>query len=158
MALDPGTTIGPYEVEAPLGAGGMGEVYRARDPRLRRSVALKILPAGAAGDPDRRRRFEAEARAASALDHPAIVGLFDVGFHEDRPYLVAELLEGATLRARLGEGPLPVRKALDYARQIAEGLAAAHERGIVHRDLKPENLFVTRDGRLKILDFGLARR
>ncbi|MBI5481934.1 MAG: serine/threonine protein kinase, partial [Deltaproteobacteria bacterium] len=157
MTLDPGTKVGPYEVEGPLGAGGMGEVYRARDPRLGRSVALKILPPGAASDPDRRRRFEVEARAASALNHPAIVALFDVGFHDDRPYLVAELLEGATLRARLGDGPLAVRKALDYARQIAEGLAAAHEHGIIHRDLKPENLFVTRDGRLKILDFGLAK-
>ena len=134
----------------------MGEVYRARDTRLGRSVALKVLPAFAASSPDRLRRFEHEARAASALNHPGILSVFDVGSEQGTPYLVSELLEGSTLREKLGTG-LPARKALDYAIQAAHGLAAAHEKGIVHRDLKPENLFVTRDGRVKILDFGLAK-
>jgi len=134
----------------------MGEVYRARDTRLGRSVALKVLPAFAASSPERLRRFEHEARAASALNHPGILSVFDVGSEQGTPYLVSELLEGSTLREKLGSG-LPVRKALDYAIQAAHGLAAAHEKGIVHRDLKPENLFVTRDGRVKILDFGLAK-
>jgi Tol biopolymer transport system component len=157
MSLVPGTQLGPYEIEAQVGAGGMGEVYRARDPRLGRAVAVKILPVAVAGDPERRQRFESEARAASALNHPGIVSVFDVGFHDERPYLVTELLEGTTLRERLAAGPLATRKALDLARQLADALAAAHDRGIVHRDLKPENLFVLRDGRLKILDFGLAK-
>lgn len=134
----------------------MGEVYRARDSRLGRDVAIKVLPAGLASDPERLQRFEQEARAAAALNHPNILALFDIGTHADAPYLVTELLEGGTLRDQL-TGPLPVRKALDYAVQIAHGLAAAHEKGIVHRDLKPENLFVTEDGRVKILDFGLAK-
>ncbi len=156
-ALRPGTRLGPYEVQAPLGAGGMGEVYRARDERLGREVAVKVLPAEALADPDRLRRFEQEARAAGALNHPNLLTVFDTGQHEGNPYVVFELLEGATLRQVVGRAALPARKAVDYAVQIAQGLAAAHEKGIVHRDLKPENLFVTRDGRVKILDFGLAK-
>jgi Tol biopolymer transport system component len=152
-----GSRFGPYEITASLGAGGMGEVYRARDTRLGRDVAIKVLPAALAADPARLRRFEQEARAASALNHPNILVVYDVGTHERRPYLVEELLEGRTLRERLGEGALPVRKAVEIAAQVAQGLAAAHGRGIVHRDLKPENLFVTRDGVVKILDFGLAK-
>ena len=135
----------------------MGEVYRARDTRLARDVALKILPASVSDDPDRLRRFEQEARAAGSLNHPNILVVHDVGDHERAPYLVCELLEGATLREQLSATPLPPRRALDYAAQIANGLAAAHARGIVHRDLKPENLFITRDGRVKILDFGIAK-
>jgi len=157
MSLPAGARLGPYEILAPLGAGGMGEVYRARDGRLGRDVALKILPAGARHDSERLARFEAEARATSALSHPNILTLFDVGQHEGAPYVVFELLEGQTLAERLVSGPLPARKALDLARQVAEGLAAAHERGIVHRDLKPGNVFLTRDGRAKLLDFGLAQ-
>ena len=158
MSLAPGTRLGPYEVTAPLGSGGMGEVYRARDTRLGRDVAIKVLPAEYAADADRLRRFEQEARAASALNHPNILVVHDVGTHEDAPYLVTELLEGATLRDRLAGGALPPGKAIELAVQIASGLAAAHEKGIVHRDLKPENLFVTRDGHVKILDFGLAKQ
>ena len=136
----------------------MGEVYRARDPRLGREVAIKVLPADSSADPDRLRRFEQEAKAAGALNHPNLLAVFDTGQHEGSPYVVFELLEGETLRAAPGgHGALPPRKAVDYAIQIAHGLAAAHEKGIVHRDLKPENLFVTRDGRVKILDFGLAK-
>jgi WD40 repeat protein len=157
MTLQPGTRLGPYEILAPLGAGGMGEVYRARDERLRRDVAVKVLPASYSADPDRLRRFEQEAQAAGALNHPNITAVHDLGSHDGSPYIVTELLEGETLRARLAGGALPVRKALDYARQAAAGLAAAHDKGIVHRDLKPENLFVTNDGRVKILDFGLAK-
>ncbi len=140
-----------------LGAGGMGEVYRARDPRLNRDVALKVLPPEVANDPDRLRRFEQEARAAGALNHPNVLAVYDIGSQEGVSYIVSELLEGETLRGRLEEGALPLRKAVDYAVQISHGLAAAHEKGIVHRDLKPENLFVTKDGRVKILDFGLAK-
>lgn len=157
MSLARGTFLGAYEVVALLGTGGMGEVYRARDPRLGREVAIKVLPAGVADDPDRLQRFEQEARAAAALNHPNILAVHDVGRHKGAPYIVSELLDGETLRARLQGGPLPVRKAAEYAVQIAHGLAAAHEKGIVHRDLKPENLFVTGDGRIKILDFGLAK-
>jgi serine/threonine protein kinase len=135
----------------------MGEVYRARDTRLGRDVAVKILPASLSADAERLRRFEQEARAAGVLNHPGITAVFDVGTHGDAPFLVQELLEGETLRAALSGGRLPVRKAVDYATQIAKGLAAAHKKGIVHRDLKPENLFLTRDGRVKILDFGLAK-
>jgi Tol biopolymer transport system component len=149
--------LGPYEVLSPLGAGGMGEVHRARDERLGREVAIKVLPAHSSSDPDRLRRFEQEARAAGALNHPNLTVVFDTGRHDGNPYVVFELLDGVTLRQRLGGGALPVRKAVDYAGQIAQGLAAAHEKGIVHRDIKPENLFVTRDGRVKILDFGLAK-
>jgi len=157
MTIAGGSRLGPYEILAPLGAGGMGEVYRARDPRLGREVAVKVLPQDLATDPDRLRRFETEAKAAGALNHPNLLAVFDTGRDGDTPYVVFELLEGETLRPRLERGALPTRKALDYAIQIARGLAAAHDRGIVHRDLKPENLFLTRDGRVKILDFGLAK-
>jgi Tol biopolymer transport system component len=181
MALASGSQLGPYEILAPLGAGGMGEVYRARDPRLGREVAIKVLPAAASADPERLRRFEQEARAAGALNHPNILVIYDIGRHEGAPYIVSELLEGETLRERLRSGAKPIssapraagetselktvpaetalsqRKAIHYATQIAQGLAAAHEKGIVHRDLKPENLFITRDGHVKILDFGLAK-
>src|SRR5438067_11197168 len=135
----------------------MGEVYRARDNRLQRDVAIKLLPAGFASEPDRLRRFEQEARASAALNHPNILAVYDVGTLEGVPYVVSELLEGETLRERLRSGPLPARKAIEMAVQIANGLAAAHERGVIHRDLKPENLFILRDGRAKILDFGLAK-
>ncbi len=157
MSLPPGTSLGPYRVLAPLGAGGMGEVCRARDDRLGRDVAIKVLTAEFAADSDRLRRFEQEARAASALNHPNVLTVFDVGTHEGVPYIVTELLEGETLRERLCRERLPWRKAVEIAAAIADGLAAAHDKGIVHRDLKPENIFLTRDGRVKILDFGLAR-
>src|SRR6202142_718568 len=157
MALVPGSKLGPYEIQSPLGAGGMGEVYRARDTRLEREVALKILLELFALEPDRLRRFEQEARAVAALNHPNILAVFDIGQHNGSPFLVSELLEGETLRVLLDQGALPPRKAIAYGVQIAQGLAAAHEKGIVHRDLKPENVFVTRDGRIKILDFGLAK-
>jgi len=157
MTLTSGTKLGPYEVVAPAGAGGMGEVYRARDTRLNRDVAVKILPAAFSRDPERMRRFQQEAQAVAALNHPSILAIHDFGEHDGSPYIVVEFLEGETLRQRLGAGALPVRKASEYAEQIARGIAAAHEKGIVHRDLKPENIFVTRDGRVKILDFGLAK-
>jgi len=157
MPIGPGIRLGPYEITAPIGAGGMGEVYRARDPRLGRDVAIKILPTDLSADADRLRRFEQEARAAAALSHPNILAVYDIGQHDSAPYIVSELLAGETLRERLNGGALPVRKAVDYAVQIAHGLVAAHEKGIVHRDLKPENIFVTADGRVKILDFGLAK-
>ncbi len=157
MAFSPGTRLGPYEILSPLGAGGMGEVYRARDPRLGRSVAIKVLPVSFSRDPDRLKRFEQEARAAGVLNHPNVTIVYDIGQHDGAPYVVQELLEGETLRAELAGGRFSPRKAIDYAIQIAQGLAAAHEKGIVHRDLKPENLFVTREGRVKILDFGLAK-
>jgi len=157
MTLVAGTKLGPYEILAELGAGGMGEVYRARDPRLGREVAIKVLPASYSKDPDRLRRFEQEARAAGQLNHPNILTVYEFGVHEGAPFIVAELLEGATLRGRLSGGPIPSRKAVEYGVQIGQGLAAAHEKGIYHRDLKPENLFITRDERVKILDFGLAK-
>lgn len=157
MSLPPGTRLGPYEIVAPIGAGGMGEVYRARDPRLGRDVAVKVLPASFSSDPERMRRFEQEARAAGLLNHPNVTAVYDIGTVDGSPYVVSELLEGETLRARLAGGPLAPRRAVDYAIQTAHGLAAAHEKGIIHRDLKPENLFVTKDGRVKILDFGLAK-
>jgi Tol biopolymer transport system component len=157
MSLSTGTKLGPYEILAPIGAGGMGEVYRAKDPRLGREVAIKVLPTTFSQDADRLHRFEQEARAAGILNHPNITAVHDIGSANGSPYIVTELLEGETLRARLLAGSIPVRKATDWAIQIAKGLAAAHEKGIVHRDLKPENLFVTRDGRVKILDFGLAK-
>ena len=155
--LDAGTTLGPYRILAPLGAGGMGEVYRAHDTRLGRDVAIKVILAEWARDPERIRRFEQEARAAGALSHPNVCDIHDIGTHDGAPFVVMELLEGENLRARLDAGPIPARKAIDYAAQAAHGLAAAHEKGIVHRDLKPENLFLTKDGRVKVLDFGLAK-
>lgn len=157
MAITKETRIGPYEVVSPLGAGGMGEVYRVRDPRLAREVAIKVLPASYSGDRDRLRRFEQEARAAAALNHPNILAIHDIGTWEHSPYIVSELLEGQTLRNRLHTGALSQHKAVDYALQICRGLAAAHDKGIVHRDLKPENIFLMEDGRVKILDFGLAK-
>ena len=158
MSLSRGSRLGPYVVLAPLGAGGMGEVWRARDGRLGREVAIKTLPEALAGDPDARARFSREARAIAALSHPNVLAIFDVGEEAGVAYAVTELLEGANLRTHLGDGPLPPRRAAEWALQIAEGLAAAHEKGIIHRDLKPENVFVTRDERVKLLDFGLARR
>jgi len=157
VALASGTKLGDYQVKSLLGSGGMGEVYRARDARLGRDVAIKVLPALLSADSERLRRFEHEARAAAALNHPNILAVFQMGTYEGAPYLVSELLEGETLREQLNRGRLSVRKAIDYGVQIARGLGAAHEKGIVHRDLKPENLFVTKDGRVKILDFGLAK-
>jgi hypothetical protein len=156
-ALEPGTRLGPYEIGGMIGAGGMGQVYRARDPRLDRHVAIKTLSGTAAADPERVRRFETEARAAGTLDHPNLLVVYDVGREGAVSYIVSELLEGETLRDRLRNGAVPERQAIDYAVQIARGLSAAHERGIVHRDLKPANLFLTRDRRLKILDFGVAK-
>ncbi len=152
-----GRVLGPYQIVSFLGAGGMGEVYRARDSRIGRDVAIKVLPPGIAADPARLQRFEQEARATGALNHPNILAIHDIGFEDGAPYVVYELLDGETLRQRLRHGSLSRRKALDHARQIALGLAAAHEKSITHRDLKPENLFLTRDGRVKILDFGLAK-
>jgi eukaryotic-like serine/threonine-protein kinase len=157
MNVPAGTRFGPYEIVSPLGAGGMGEVYRARDTRLGRDVALKVLPASFADDKNRLSRFRQEACAAGALNHPNILVIYDVGSDDSSPYVVSELLEGETLRQRMGDVALSQRKAVDYSQQIAHGLAAAHDKGIVHRDLKPENLFVTKDGRVKILDFGLAK-
>jgi eukaryotic-like serine/threonine-protein kinase len=155
--LSVGMKLGPYEVVRPLGAGGMGEVYRATDTRLGRDVAIKVLPVSMAKDGDRLRRFEQEAKTVATLNHPNILGLHDIGTYEGAPFLVSELLEGETLRQRIEEGPIPTRKTVEIALGIARGLAAAHDKGIVHRDLKPENVFLTRDGRVKILDFGLAK-
>jgi eukaryotic-like serine/threonine-protein kinase len=155
--LSPGMRLGRYEVKAMLGAGGMGEVYRAGDERLGRDVAVKVLPADFLSNPDRLQRFEQEARAASALNHPQILAVYDVGRHAGVPYMVTELLEGVSLADRIRQGPVPLRRALEWAAQAARGLGAAHDRGIVHRDVKPGNLFVTGDGQLKILDFGLAK-
>jgi eukaryotic-like serine/threonine-protein kinase len=157
MALTSGTKLGPYEIQSPLGAGGMGEVYRARDTRLDRTVAIKIMPANFSADAERLHRFEQEARAAAALNHPNILAIFDIGTANGSPYIVSELLEGETLREAMRDKILPLRKAIDYGCQIARGLAAAHEKGIIHRDLKPENVFVSKDGHVKILDFGLAK-
>ena len=148
--------LGPYEVTGWLGAGGMGEVYRARNTRLGRDVAIKLIAERLAHDPARIERFEIEARAAGQLSHPNVLVVYDVGVYAGRPYIVSELLDGEPLRARLNSGALTPRKAIDYGRQIAEGLAAAHDKHILHRDLKPDNLFVTGEGRMKILDFGLA--
>ncbi len=158
MTLSAGTRLGPYEILSPLGAGGMGEVYRARDSKLKRDVAVKVLPPSLAADGDALARFEREALAVAALSHPNILAIHDFGTHEGTTYAVMELLEGETLRGRLDAGPIPQKQAVDYALQTVKGLSAAHEKGIVHRDLKPENLFLTRDGHVKILDFGLAKR
>jgi Tol biopolymer transport system component len=157
MPLEPASRLGPYEILGLLGQGGMGEVYRARDPKLHREVAIKILPAGVSNDPDRRARFESEARAIAALSHANVLAVHEFGAHEGHLFVVMELLEGRTLRELLTAGPLPVRKAIDIATQIARGLAAAHQKNLIHRDLKPENVFVLPDGQAKILDFGLAR-
>ena len=157
MAIAPGTRLGSYEIIALIGAGGMGEVYRASDARLQREVAIKVLPSGAADSADRLQRFGQEARATAALNHPHIVAVHDIGSENGIHYVVSELLEGETLRSVLHRGPLSPRKAVEYAAQVARGLSAAHQRHIVHRDLKPDNIFITRDGRAKILDFGLAR-
>jgi serine/threonine protein kinase len=157
MALAPGTRLGPYEIVEPLGSGGMSAVYRAKDPRLGREVAVKLVSTDGPPSPDRLHRFETEARAAAQLSHPNIVTVFDVGTHEGHPYLVLELLEGATLREVLRSGtPIP-GQAVSWALDAARGLGAAHAQGIVHRDFKPENVFLTRDGRVKVLDFGLAK-
>jgi eukaryotic-like serine/threonine-protein kinase len=157
MAVAPGQKIGPYQILGQIGAGGMGEVYRAHDARLGRDVAIKVLPASFSSDPDRLSRFAQEARAAAALNHPNILAIHDIGDWQGAPYIVSELLVGETLRERLKSGALPARKAIDYALQVTRGLAAAHDKGIVHRDLKPENIFLTEDGHAKILDFGLAK-
>jgi serine/threonine protein kinase/Tol biopolymer transport system component len=157
MPLTSGTRLSQYEILSPLGAGSMGEVYRARDTRLEREVAIKVLPELVSADPERLQRFEVEAKAAAALNHPNILAVYQMGTYAGVPYLVSELLEGKTLAESVRRGPLPLRKAIDYGVQIAHGLAAAHEKGIVHRDLKPDNLFVTKEGRVKILDFGLAK-
>ncbi|HQX82012.1 MAG TPA: serine/threonine-protein kinase, partial [Vicinamibacterales bacterium] len=163
MPLDTGRRLGPYEILAAIGAGGMGEVYRARDTRLGRDVAIKVLPPAFVMDADRRARFDREAQTVAALSHPHIVAVFDTGVDvssgggQDQLYVVMELLEGETLRERLENGALPLRKAIEYGVQVARGLAAAHDKGLVHRDLKPENIFILADGHVKILDFGLAR-
>jgi Tol biopolymer transport system component len=157
MTLQAGTKLGPYEIQSVAGLGGMGEVYRARDTRLERTVAIKVLPESFASDPDRLRRFEQEARTVAALNHPNIMAVYDMGERQGSPYMVSELLDGETLREKMKEGALGQRRAVEYASQIAEGLAAAHDKGVVHRDLKPENVFVTNDGRVKVLDFGLAK-
>jgi len=152
-----GQRLGSYELIEWIGAGGMGEVWRALDPRLRRHVAIKILPPQYSRDPDRLRRFEQEAQAAGMLNHPNVLAIYSVGEQEQAPYLVTELLEGGTLRSRLAGGRLSEARALEYGDQVVQGLAAAHAKGIVHRDLKPENIFITTEGRVKILDFGLAK-
>ncbi len=157
MALAAGEQLGPYEILAPLGKGGMGEVYRARDTRLRREVALKLLPDAAAHDADSLHRFDRETRAVAALSHPNILAIHDTGSHRNVPYAVTELLEGETLAERLRSGPLNAQKAVEVASQVADGLSAAHARGIIHRDIKPDNIFLTNEGRAKILDFGIAR-
>ncbi len=152
-----GASLSQYRITASIGAGGMGEVFRARDTRLNRDVAVKVLPRDFASDANLMRRFEQEAKTLAALNHPNILTIHDAGIHEGSPYLVSELLEGKTLREEMNGGALPIRKTREYALQIAHGLAAAHGKGVVHRDLKPENIFVTKDGRVKILDFGLAK-
>jgi len=157
MTLPAGARLGPYEVIAPLGAGGMGEVYRARDTRLSREVALKVLPAEVSDDRGRLKRFEREALAASALNHPNIVTIYDIGSADSLSYIAMERVEGSTLRELLVGGPLSIKRILQISTQVADGLAKAHEAGIVHRDLKPENVMVTKDGLVKILDFGLAK-
>src|ERR1041384_2721043 len=153
-----GASLNQYRITASIGAGGMGEVFRARDTRLNRDVAVKVLPKGFVTDADRMRRFEQDAKTLAALNHPNVLPIREAGVHDGEPYLVSELLEGKTLREEMNGAALPVRKATEFALQIAQGLAAAHGKGIIHRDLKPENIFVTKDGRVKFLDFGLAKR
>src|SRR6266496_3806059 len=157
MTLATGTRLGPYEIVASVGAGGMGEVYRARDTRLERTVAVKLLPEGTTPDADARRRFAAEARTISALNDPHIVAIYDIGVEQQREFIVMEHVEGETLRDLLGAGRIETRQALEFAAQTASGLAAAQGAGIIHRDIKPENLMVTRNSQVKILDFGLAK-
>ncbi|HEY6931686.1 MAG TPA: serine/threonine-protein kinase, partial [Thermoanaerobaculia bacterium] len=157
MTIATGRRLGPYEILSPIGAGGMGEVYRARDTKLEREVAIKVLPEKLAQDAAALERFEREAKAVAALSHPNILGIYELGKEGASTYAVTELLTGETLLERLAEGALPQRKTLALGLQIAHGLAAAHEKGIVHRDLKPANIFLTADGRAKILDFGLAK-
>src|SRR5262245_35373491 len=157
MTLPAKSRLGPYEILSPLGAGGMGEVYRARDERLGREVAVKVLPPSVSSDPERVKRFEKEARSASALNHPNIVTVHDLGTTDGTSWIAMELVSGETLRSLLSSGPIQMKKLLGIATQVAEGLARAHEAGIVHRDLKPENVMVTKDGLVKILDFGLAK-
>src|SRR4029453_6229149 len=157
MTLASGTKLGRYEIRSKIGAGGMGEVYQARDMELGRDVAVKVLPSSFSADATRLPRFQQEAWAAGALNHPNVLIVHDIGAHDGAPYVVSEILEGETLRKRIGGTALGQRRALDYALQIANGLAAAHEKGIIHRDLKPEKIFVTNDSRMKILDFGLAK-
>src|SRR5258706_12013499 len=157
MTLEAGKRLGPYEILSPLGAGGMGEVYRARDSRLSREVAIKVLPSELAADQERLKRFEREARSASSLNHPSIVTIYEIGQTDAVSYIAMELVEGKTLREGLAGGPLPMRRLLSIAAQVADGLAKAHGSGIVHRDLKPENIMVSGDGFAKILDFGLAK-
>src|SRR5438105_10155278 len=157
MTIAAGTRLGRYEIRSQIGQGGMGEVYRAYDTTMHREVAIKVLPAALSTDKERLARFEQEAQTAGALNHPNVLVIYHIDTHDGSPYIVSELLEGEALRERMGGIALPQRKAIDYALQIAHGLAAAHEKGIVHRDLKPENIFITKDGRVKILDFGLAK-
>ena len=157
MQLTPGIQVGPYQVLSVLGAGGMAEVYRARDTRLGREVALKVVNAALAGDPELVQRFEQEARVAGSLKHPNVVAVYDVGRHEGVPYFVTELLEGESLRQRLTRGRIPLQTALEWGAQLARGLAAAHAHGVIHRDVKPENVFVSPDGQVKLLDFGIAK-
>src|ERR1700730_13952285 len=158
MPLTSGTKLGPYEIQSVLGSGGMGEVYRARDTRLDRTVALKILPAAFSTEPDRLHRFQHEAKILSTLNHPNVLAIYDVGEQNGIRFLVSEFLEGQSLREVLAAGTLSRRKLIDFALDVAKGLAAAHEKGIVHRDLKPDNVFITRDDRVKVLDFGLAKQ
>jgi serine/threonine protein kinase len=158
MPLLANARLGPYEIKSTLGAGGMGEVYRARDTRLNRDVAIKVLPEDDAASVESRGRFEREARAIAALNHPNIVAVYDFGIEAGQQYIVSELVEGESLRSLLTGKPVPIRKLLDIATQVADGLAAAHAAGVVHRDLKPENIMLAKDGRVKILDFGLARQ
>ena len=157
MTIAAGTKLGRYEIRSQLGAGGMGEVYRAYDPKMNREIAIKILPAAFSADKERLARFEQEAQAAGSLNHPNILVIYHIDTHDGSPYIVTELLEGETLRQRIGGVTLPQRRAIDYALGIAHGLAAAHEKGIVHRDLKPANVKLTGDGQVKLLDFGLAK-
>src|ERR1700733_15848953 len=158
MSFTPGSKLGPYEIQSFVGAGGMGEVYRARDTRLQRIVAIKILPQSLSSDPDRLGRFQQEARIVGALNHPNLMAIYDVGSQDGVHFLVSEFLDGQTLRERLKAGSLPQRRVNEYSLQIAKGLAAAHEQGIVHRDLKPDNIFILPDERVKVLDFGLAKQ